>query len=167
MHQHLDEVRLSPADAGTVELVVRRPGEGEREVLEEAELDPEAGLVGDRWRAGNADRDMQLTLMNARSAAAIAGDRDNWAIAGDQLYVDLDLSEANLPPGTRLAVGTAIVERSEVPHRGCGKFSKRFGVDALKLVNSAVGRELNLRGVNARIVRGGVVRPGDPIAKLP
>lgn len=165
MHQHLDEVRLSPADAGTVELVVRRPGEGEREVLEEAELDPEAGLVGDRWRAGNADRDMQLTLMNARSAAAIAGDRDNWAIAGDQLYVDFDLSAANLPPGTRLRVGEATIEVTDEPHLGCGKFSARFGVDMLKLVNSKVGRELNMRGINARVVTGGVVRPGDEIVK--
>ena len=162
----IDHVRLAPADAGTVELVIRRPAEGEREVLESAELDTSDGVVGDRWAAGDANRDMQLTLMSARSAALVAGDRERWPIAGDQLYVDLDLSESNLPPGTRLAVGTAVVEITEVPHRGCGKFSRRFGVDALKLVNSAVGRELNLRGVNARIVEAGTVRPGDPIVKL-
>ena len=164
--QQLDHVRRAPADAGTVELVVRRPAEGEREILAEAELDSDAGLVGDRWGSGKADPAMQLTLMNARSAALVAGGRERWPLAGDQLYVDFDLSEANLPPGTRLAIGTAVVEISDVPHRGCGKFSKRFGVDALKLVNSPVGRELNLRGVNARIVQGGVVRPGDPVAKL-
>ena len=162
----LDHVRRAPADSGTVELVVRRPAEEEREILELGELDPEAGLVGDRWRAGAADAGMQLTLMSARSAAIVAGDRERWPLAGDQLYVDLDLSEDNLPPGTRLEVGTAVVEITDIPHRGCGKFSRRFGVDALKLVNSAVGRELNLRGVNARIVEAGTVRPGDPIVKL-
>ena len=165
MQKQLDDLRLAPSDSGTVELVVRRPAEGEREVLVEAELDLDAGLVGDRWAAGKADPEMQLTLMNARSAAVVAGDRDRWPLAGDQLYVDFDLSEANVPPGTRLTVGTATVEVTAVPHRGCGKFAKRFGVDALKLVNSEVGRELNLRGVNARVVEAGVVRPGDAIAK--
>ena len=105
--------------------------------------------------------------MNARSAALVAGaDRERWALAGDQLYVDLDLSYRNLPPGTRLRIGEeAVVEVTDEPHRGCGKFSARFGVDALKLVNSAVGRELNMRGINTRVVAGGVVRLGDPIVK--
>ncbi len=105
--------------------------------------------------------------MNARSAALVAGeDRDRWAQAGDQLYVDLDLSYRNLPPGTQLRVGEAVIEVTEEPHRGCGKFSARFGVEALKLVNSAIGRELNMRGINTKVITGGVVRTGDPVVKL-
>jgi MOSC domain-containing protein YiiM len=106
---------------------------------------------------------MQITLMNARVAALVAGDPERRQLAGDQLFVDFDLSVANLPPGTRLSVGSATLEVSDQPHLGCGKFAARFGVDALKFVNSAVGRELNLRGVNARVVAGGPIRTGDPI----
>jgi hypothetical protein len=167
----LAEIRRSPAQAGEVRLIARRPADGEREVLVEAELDPVEGLVGDSWRArgssatedGSAHPDMQLTLMNARVAALVAGAPDRWPLAGDQLYVDLDLSVVNLPPGTRLTVGSAVIEVTAEPHRGCGKFVRRFGVDALRFLNSATGRELNLRGINARIVTGGTVRTGDPI----
>jgi MOSC domain-containing protein YiiM len=166
LDEGLPAVRRSPPDDGTVELIACRPAEGQRQVLAEAELDPEQGLVGDGWQArGTPHPERQLTLMNARAAALVAGPRESWALAGDQLYVDLDLGEANLPPGTRLAVGSAVIEVTAEPHRGCGKFSRRFGVDAMRWVNSAVGRELNLRGINARIVRGGVVRPGDAISK--
>jgi hypothetical protein len=160
----LDEIRRSPADRGQVRLIVARLGEGEREVLEAGVLDPEEGLLGDRWEARGGRPDLQLTLMNARVADLVAGSRERWPLAGDQLYVDLHLG---IPPGTRLAVGTALVEITDEPHRGCGKFSARFGVDALKFVNSREGRELNLRGVNARVVARGKVRPGDAIAKLP
>jgi hypothetical protein len=174
LQRGLPEVRDAPKDAGRVELIARRPEEDEREVLAEAELDPVEGLVGDGWRArgsnatddGSAHPDMQLTLMNARSAALVAGARDRWPLAGDQLYVDIDLSGANLPPGTRLEVGSAVIEITDKPHTGCGKFSRRFGVDAMKFVNSGVGRELNLRGVNARIVSAGTVRTGDVIRKV-
>jgi hypothetical protein len=167
------DVRSSPKDHGKVELIARRPVEEEREVLAEAELDPVEGLVGDCWRRrgsratedGSAHPDMQLTLMNARAASLVAGPVDRWPLAGDQLYVDLDLSGENLPPGTRLEVGTAVIEVTAVPHTGCGKFARRFGIDALKFVNSAVGRELNARGINTRIVSGGTVRKGDPIRK--
>jgi hypothetical protein len=169
----VDNVRSSPRDHGRVELITRRPEVDAREVVEEAELDAERGLIGDNWetkpslKTGAPNPLAQLTLMNARSAAMVAGDdRERWALAGDQLFVDLDLSYENLPPGTRLSVGDAVIEISEEPHRGCGKFSSRFGVEALKLVNSAVGRELNLRGVNASVVSGGTVRTGDEIAKV-
>lgn len=168
----VDDVRSSPRDRGRVELITRRPEVDAREVLEEATLDPERGLIGDNWETkpslatGAPNPLAQLTLMNARAAALVAGEKDRWALAGDQLFVDFDLSEENLPPGTRLSVGEAVIERSEEPHRGCGKFSARFGVEALKLVNSAVGRELNMRGVNARIITGGTVRSGDEIAKV-
>jgi hypothetical protein len=171
----LDEIRRSPRDRGPVELIVRRPAEEEREVLDEATLDVVEGLVGDCWRRrgskrtedGSAHPDMQLTLMNARVAALVAGRPDRRQLAGDQLFVDLDLSCDNLPPGTRLAGGSALIEITDQPHTGCGKFVRRFGADAQRFVNSAVGRELNLRGVNAKVIEGGVVRMGDALVKRP
>jgi hypothetical protein len=174
LERGLTEVRGAPKQEGRIELIVRRPEEGKREVLAEAELDPVQGLVGDGWRVrgskatedGSAHPDLQLTLMSARAAALLAGARDRWPLAGDQLYVDLDLSGANLPPGTRLDAGSSIIEITGEPHLGCGKFVRRFGVDALKFVNSAKGRELNLRGIYARIVRGGSVRTGDAVRKV-
>jgi len=169
----LDAVRAAPPDTGRVELIVRRPAVDARELIEEATLDPEDGLVGDNWhvkpslKTGAPNPEAQLTVMNARVTALVAGDdRERWALAGDQLFVDLDLSYRNLPPGTRLQVGEAVIEVTDEPHRGCGKFSSRFGVEALKFVNSAVGRELNMRGINTRIVTGGVVRTGDAVTKV-
>src|ERR1700682_4008583 len=175
LEESLDHIRAAPADSGTVELIARRPAADEREVLTEARLDPTNGLVGDtcgvrgssRTPVGSANPDAQLTLMNARVAEAIAGDRERWPLAGDQLYVDFDLSRANLPPGSRVQIGSAVIEFSEPPHTGCAKFSARFGVDALKFVNSPTGRELRLRGANCRVVVAGTVRPGDAIKKLP
>jgi MOSC domain-containing protein YiiM len=169
LEQGLPEIRRAPATDGTVELIVVRPAKGEREVVAEASLDPAEGVVGDSWLArweGPADPATQVTLMNARAAALIARTPQRWPLAGDQLYVDLDLSGANLPPGTRLHLGSAVLEVSAVPHTGCGKFIRRFGVDAMRFVNSPVGRELNLRGINARIVTGGSVRAGDAIRVL-
>jgi MOSC domain-containing protein YiiM len=163
----LDEIRRAPADAGSVELIVRRPAENEREVLDEGTLDLEVGLLGDMWhRRGTPNPDAQLTLMNARAIEAIAGSRERWPLAGDQLFVDLDLSLGNLPAGTRLAVGEAVVEVTAEPHTGCAKFSARFGTEALRFVNKPPGRELRLRGVNARVVTPGAVRVGDAITKL-
>jgi hypothetical protein len=168
----LDHIRNSPKDSGTIELIVSRPTVDEREVLAEAVLDVADGLVGDRWRApdgshgadGRPYRGTQLTLMNARVAALVASDPDRWQLAGDQLFVDLDLSKRNLPPGTRLAAGSALIEITDEPHTGCGKFAARFGVDAQRFINSQTGRELNLRGVNAMVITAGVVRRGDTIA---
>ena len=171
----LDGIRRSPSDHGRVHLIVRRPAENAREVLPEARLDRDEGLVGDTWRArpSNLTRDrsphpdLQLTLMNSRVAALVAGGDERRQLAGDQLYADLDLSEANLPPGTRLTLGSAVIEISDRPHRGCQKFADRFGQEALSFVNSAIGRDLRLRGVNAKILVPGTVRLGDPIDKLP
>ena len=171
----LDEIRRSPKDNGRIELIVRRPSESERDVLMDAELDTANGLIGDNWRLrgssatddGSAHPDLQITLMNARAASLIAGHNDRRPLAGDQLFVDLDLSRTNLPPGTRLNLGSATIEITNEPHLGCGKFAARFGVDALKFVNSEVGRDLHLRGVNAKVVASGVVRSGDSIQKAP
>jgi len=170
----LDHVRQSPADGGTLELIVRRPAEDEREILDEGVLDLAVGLVGDTWSIRRSKRtgegpqpDRQLTLMNARAAALVAGSEERRQLAGDQLYVDFDLSGANAPAGTRLQIGSAVVEITEPPHTGCVKFSARFGKEALKFVNSPVGRELNLRGVNAKVVVAGTLRAGDEIRKLP
>lgn len=174
LESELDEIRKSPSDEGTVELIVRRPAVDEREVLDEGELDPDVGLVGDTWNVrgsrrtenGESHPDMQLNIINARLSALVAQDPDRRALAGDQLHVDLDLSDANLPPGTRLALGSAVIEVTDQPHTGCAKFSARFGADALRFVNSEVGRELHLRGINARVVTGGTVRRGDTIRKV-
>ncbi len=175
LEDSLDHIGEAPADGGTVVLIARRPAEDEREILPEARLDLQDGLEGDTWRSRGSSRtpdggpslDAQLTLMNARAAAAIAGGRERWALAGDQIYVDLDISRANLPPGSRVQIGSAVIEFSETPHTGCSKFSGRFGVDALKFVNSPVGRELRLRGANCRVVVAGFIRQGDTIRKLP
>jgi hypothetical protein len=171
----LDEIRRSPTDGGTLQLIVRRPDAGAREEMAEADLDPVVGLVGDNWKArgsrhtedGSAEVERQLTLMNARAAALIAVDPSRRSLAGDQLYVDLDIGGVNLPVGSRLQVGDAVLEVSPLPHTGCAKFIERFGKDAGRWVNTGPGRELNLRGINAVVVQAGTVRIGDPVSKLP
>ena len=171
LHAALDTIRQAPRDDGRVEMIVRRPGVGQREVLDQGLLDLREGLVGDNWQHRGSSRtpdgsphpDMQINVMSARVIAVVAGDRARWPLAGDQLYVDLDLSEANLPAGTRLIMGAAVLEVTPQPHTGCGKFVERFGLDAMKFVNSPIGRELHLRGINARVVTPGVVRIGDRV----
>jgi hypothetical protein len=166
-------VSRSPADLGRVELIVRRPAVDEREVLEEGTLDPACGLVGDTWNIRGSSRtadggshpDMQLNVINARFSALIAVDPDRRALAGDQLHLDLDLSQANLPAGTRLELGSAVIEVTDQPHTGCAKFAARFGRDALQFVNSPTGRSLRLRGLNARVVVPGTLRVGDTVRK--
>jgi hypothetical protein len=168
----IDDIRDAPSDVGVVGLIVRRPAVDEREVVNEARLDVAEGLVGDTWRArgnrhtpdGSADPQAQLTVVNARAAAAVAGDVSRWPLSGDQIYADFDISVEHLPPGTRLAIGDAEIEVSEKPHTGCDKFSGRFGDDALRFVSTPEGRRLRLRGMNARITKSGTVRVGDPIS---
>jgi MOSC domain-containing protein YiiM len=152
-------------------MIVRRPETEAREVLADGVLDLAEGLVGDNWRTrgsartpdGSAHPDMQLTLVNARALALIAQRKDRWPLAGDQLVVDLDLSVDNAPPGTRLRIGQAVIELTAQPHTGCKKYAARFGVDALGFVSSPVGKRLQLRGVNARVVQPGAIRVGDPV----
>jgi hypothetical protein len=170
----LDDIRRSPKNEGALELIVRRPSLGERESLTEGELDVAQGLVGDTWstrgsrrsKDGLAHPEMQINVMNSRVIALVAQERERWHLAGDQLFVDLDLSGENLPPGTRLAVGSAVIEVTPEPHTGCEKFVSRFGVDAMKFVNSPLGRQLNLRGINAKVVQPGVIRVCDLAKKL-
>lgn len=170
----LDHLRDAPKDEGVLQLIVRRPQTDEREVLEEAQLDSAGGLLGDNWVVrgssktpdGSAHPDMQINIMNARVTALVAQDSERWALAGDQLYIDMDLSKENLPAGSRIKVGTAVLEVSPLPHTGCHKFVSRFGVDAMKFVNSPVGKELCLRGINAKVVQTGTVRKGDRATKI-
>ena len=170
----LDHVRAAPADHGTLALIVQRPAEDMRVVLDEAELNLAEGLAGDTWnqRASNRTEDggphpdMQLNIMNVRILEQIAGSADRMPLAGDQLIVDLDLSEENLPPWTKLAVGEAVIEVTDQPHNGCAKFTQRFGLDAHRFVNSDLGKQLHLRGINARVVTPGTIRQGDTIRKI-
>lgn len=171
----LTEVRRSPADRGRLELIVRRPAIGEREVLQSGELDCAVGLVGDTWLArgsrstvdGSAETDAQLNIMNWRCARLVAGRDDRVPLAGDQLYVDLDLSPENLPPGTRLRLGSAVIEVTAKPHTGCSKFTRRFGLAAHRWINGRVGQQHRLRGICAKVVIAGTITTGDEIVKIP
>jgi MOSC domain-containing protein YiiM len=170
----METIRQAPVDNGVLKMIVRRPGVDEREVIDQGALSLEEGLVGDTWRDrasrhtpdGSASTEAQITLMNARAIALLAQSEDRWPLAGDQLFVDLDLSEDNLPPGTRIGIGSAILEVSAQPHTGCKKFSARFGVEAMKFVNSPEGKRLHLRGINTRVVQAGTIRVGDAVRKL-
>ena len=170
----LDHIRCSPKDEGVLDLIVRRPTVNERELLEQAELDLLQGLIGDTWNRrrskstpdGSPNIEMQITVINSRAAALVAREKNRWQLAGDQLYVDLDLSAENLPAGTRMALGSAVIEVTAPPHLGCQKFVARFGLEAMKFVNSPLGRELRLRGIHARVVQAGQIRTGDLARKI-
>jgi len=170
----LDEIRRAPKDAGILELIVRRPQINEREVISEGALDLVEGLVGDSWKRrrssstpdGSPNPLMQLNIMNARVIALVAQDRDRWRLAGDQLFLDMDLSAENLPAGTRLSLGSAVIEVTPPPHLGSQKFVARFGLEAMKFVNSPLGRQLHLRGINAKVVQTGMIRVGDVARKI-
>lgn len=184
LEAELPWLQQSPSDGGRLELIVRRPAVNEREVLSDGFLDLVVGLQGDTWRARgsshtadrSADPDCQITIINARLAALVSGYRhdafsgppgdDRRALAGDQLLVDFDISETNLPAGSRLRVGSAVIEVSAHPHTGCVKFRERFGGDAVRFVNSPTGRGLRLRGLNARLIVGGPIHVGDLVSKV-
>ena len=171
----LEAIRQAPRDVGELKLIVRRPNTDAREVLNESRLDVAFGLDGDNWKSrgstrtpdGSANPETQITVMNARVIALLSPDRDRWPLAGDQLYVDFDLSEANVPAGTRLAIGEAVIEVTPPPHTGCGKFATRFGKDAVKFVNSEQGKALHMRGINTKVVKSGPIRVGDIVKKIP
>jgi hypothetical protein len=174
LERGLDFILESPRDNGIVEMIVRRPTVDEREVLEFGDLDIDRGLIGDNWLERCLARDdgqipkpeTQLNIMNSRVIALVATSKDRWDLAGDQIYIDLDLSKENLPAGMRLEIGEAVIEASSIPHTGCRKFVDRFGIEAMKFVNSRQGKKLCLRGINARVVKPGRIRPGDIARKL-
>ena len=165
----LEEIRQSPKDEGVLHMIVRRPRTNERAVLAKGELSLDEGLVGDNWRTRGSSRtadrsshsEMQINIMNSRVIALVAQKRERWQLAGDQLMIDLDLSAENLPPGTQLSIGSAVLEVTAQPHTGCKKFVARFGLEAMKFVNSELGKQLHLRGINAKVVRAGVIHVGD------
>jgi hypothetical protein len=176
LQAELTKLGDSPKDNGTVEMIQRRPDIGEREILQEAELDLVEGLLGDTWKQrgskhtedGKAHPEAQIAIMNSRVIQAIAQDRLRWSLAGDQLFLDFDISSDNLKAGDHLAIGTAILEVTPYPHNGCGKFSERFGSAATRLVNSKESREgRHYRGINTRIVQAGTIRQGDTVTKIP
>jgi len=170
----VDRIRESPKDNGVVEMIVRRPQIDTREVVAEAHFDVKDGLIGDSWMYrgssktadGGPHPEMQVTIMNSRVVDLVAQAKERWPLAGDQLFIEMDLGKANLPAGTRLSIGSAIIEVTEPPHLGCVKFVARFGADAMKFVNSEVGKELCMRGVHARVVQSGTVRTGDIARKI-
>lgn len=163
----LEEIKQSPKDNGILQLIVARPKPDEREVLQTGKLDVEEGLVGDTWKTyGTVRPDAQITLMNSRCIALLAQDENRWKLAGDQLFVDLDLSDENLPHGTKLEIGSAILETTALPHNGCKKFVERFGMDAMKFVNSPIGKQLHLRGIYAKVIQSGAINKGDLIRKI-
>lgn len=171
----LPQVAQSPKDNGALKLIVRRPADGQREVLETGELDLGVGLIGDNWKTrgsrhmpdGSANPNSQITIMNSRVIALLSPEEQRWPLAGDQLYVDFDLSASNIPPGTQLAIGSAIVEVTAQPHAGCKKFADRFGVEAVEYINSPEQKELQLRGINSKVVQPGTIRVGDVVSKKP
>lgn len=170
----LDRIRRSPADEGRLLRIVQRPAVDRRKVVAEGRLDVEDGLIGDTWKDrgsnstadGSANPEAQITIINSRALQLMAGSEDRWPLAGDQLVIDIDMSQANLPPGTRLAIGSAVLEISAEPHTGCVKFARRFGNDALRFVSTPTGQEMRLRGVNTRVVQPGTIRTGDVVAKI-
>lgn len=170
----LQHITASPADEGRLKMISRRPGVGKRELVASGEIDAECGLVGDNWLErgssstadGSANPEAQLTLINTRVIDAVAGDEARWRLAGDQLFVDIDLSHDNLPPGARLGIGSAVVELTAAPHTGCVKFASRFGNDALRFVSGEAAMRQRRRGANAKVVKAGKIRVGDLVTKL-
>ncbi len=173
LEPHLDHLQAAPTDEGQLAMVVCRQGVARRRLLDEGRIDRELGLVGDDWSTrptrapgGLPDRDKQVTVMSARMVALLDGSPQRQALAGDQLYVDLDLSADNLPPGARIAIGEAVLEVTDKAHLGCAKFVRYFGEEAMRFVNGRVGRRLRLRGLNTRVVTPGTVRPGDRVTVI-
>ena len=164
----------APRDGGKIEMLVRRPTQDEREVVEFAQLRADVGMVGDDWfergkaasQDGSVDPQYQLTVMSSRVVQAVAGSRDRWPLAGDQIYVDMLLGTEELASGTRLAIGSAVIEVSSVPHTGCKKFVGRFGADALRFVNTGDGKPRRFRGLNASVVIDGECKVGDLVTRI-
>jgi hypothetical protein len=182
MHKHrtraeieagIGPVLQSPAEGAAVEALFSRPAPGKRLDLPALEVSVSGGIAGDHWSLGcwktlpdgSPDPDVQVSLMNRRMLHLIAGARDNWARAGNNIIVDMDLSIDNLPIGQRLRVGTAELEIGPVANTGCDFFIERYGRDACVFVNTGIAKQKRLRGVYARVVKDGQIRIGDIIRK--
>ena len=156
----------APKDAGRLALIVCRSSEGVRETPERVHLSAEEGVPGDGWGRRTPRRpEAQLAVMR-RDVAELIANGQPLTTFGDNLFVELDISAANLPVGSRLRMGGAIVEVTPLPHDGCGKFKGRFGSDALRFVNAKPTRDQNLRGIYWRVVESGEVAVGAPIQVL-
>jgi len=170
----LENILRSPKDNGVLDMIVRRPHVEEREVLTEGSLDTVEGLEGDNWKTRGSTKtadnsphpEMQINIMNSRVIDLVANGKDRWHLAGDQLFIDMDLSDENLPAGTKLSIGEAVLEVTPIPHSGCKKFTARFGLEAMKFVNSPLRKELHLRGINAKVVQAGSIRTRDTVKKM-
>jgi len=170
----LELIKQSPKDQGTLELIVIRPKENERTVLIDAQLSSRLGVHGDDWFKnsyirlpdGSPHPDVQVSLMNSRCIDLLAQEKSRWPLAGDQLYVDLDLSVDNLPVGQQLSIGSVILQVTDQEHTGCNKFAKRYGQAARIFVNSTVGKQLHLRGIYAKVVQDGSLKVGDRVIKI-
>jgi MOSC domain-containing protein YiiM len=170
----LAEIMASPADGGTLEGIVVRPEHDARTEVESVDISLKGGVHGDHWAKGCHKStedglphpDVQICIMNARCIALIAQARDNWAPAGDNLFIDLNLSAGNLAPGQRLAIGSAVIEITAEPHNGCAKFIERYGRDACVFVNTGEGKRNRLRGIYARVVEDGRITIGDRVEKI-
>lgn len=162
------DVPPAPQDKGKVRLIVARRTRGVHDVLETAELSAELGVVGDRWHKDDGDPMYQVTVMSAHVARLVRATPDQpLHTAGDNFFVDLDLSEESLPIGARLRIGEALLEVTPEPHLGCKKFRERFGDGALAWVNHKDNRTLRLRGINCRVIEPGMVSTGDDVIVMP
>lgn len=174
LEKGLEMIGPSPKNRGVLEMIVSRPTDNERQEVSSAILEVEDGLVGDNWRLrgsrrtkdGKAHPEMQIAIMNSRIISLVAKERSRWPLAGDQLFIDLDLSQDNLPPGQKLLIGEALLEITEMPHTGCDKFTARYGPGAIRFVNSEEGREKRRRGIYARVIRSGRIRVNDVVTKI-
>ncbi len=170
----LDWLKQSPKRGGQVTAITIRPAANQRESLQRAMFSPEQGAHGDNWVSdckfklddGRSDPGYQIAIMNSRMAELLSPDADYRRLAGDQLFVDLDLSQDNLQTGDQLQVGDAILEVTPIPHNGCRKFKERFGLDALKFLSSKDGQHLRLRGIYVQVLTAGYISVGDNIIKL-
>jgi hypothetical protein len=167
LDRRLDAMRASPRDVGIVRALVRRAdGGGRRELLDSVTLSEVEGMPGDAWgRRPDRTPESQLTAVEWGVAELIANGHP-IALFGDQLFLELDLSKGNLPVGSRVRLGAAVLEVSPKAHNGCQKYRRRFGPDALRFASRPDSRHRNFRGIYFRVVTEGLVRVGDPARVL-
>jgi MOSC domain-containing protein YiiM len=162
LEARLAALPAAPRDRGTLLLIVTRDADHRRDTPREAQLSVEGGVSGDRWQHGSAEPDAQLAVMQIDVAKLLANGQ-TLTLFGDNLFVDLDLSAANLPAGSRLRMGAALVEVTPEPHDGCRQFRQRFGGDALRITADRTRRHRNLRGIYMRVVEPGRIAVGDAV----